>query len=268
MAPPRKSLQEKQANRKAWYQKNKKAILARRHERAEELSLYNKKYYEKNKETINARHRLWLLENSDHVKEYVTIYKGEHQEQLNAKQREYYSLNSETVRAKARIRYYDKQEQILLHAKEYCEQNRETINQRQQIRRQNNTEKTKLETHIRAARKRGLPATLIPTEHRFMLEYWGYACAVCGNQQGFLWTLADDHWIPITATACPGTVATNMIPLCHGRGGCNNSKGNSNPHAWLVRRFGSRKAAKIEAAIAAYFAIVKDRFPVPEKAQL
>jgi hypothetical protein len=111
----------------------------------------------------------------------------------------------------------------------------------------------------RRARKRELPDTFTRQEHQFMLTYFGFACAVCGNQRGFFWTLHNDHWIPITAPDCPGTVATNMVPLCGGEGSCNNSKNKHDPYEWLAARYGGKKARMIKQRIAAYFAVVATR---------
>jgi hypothetical protein len=47
-----------------------------------------------------------------------------------------------------------------------------------------------------------------------------------------------------------------MIPLCHGVGGCNNSKKDKDPETWLIARVGKRKAATILKRIRAYFALV------------
>lgn len=112
----------------------------------------------------------------------------------------------------------------------------------------------------REARKRGLPHTWTIEQMAFMLDYWHQACAVCGNEQGLWWIRADDHWIPLNSSHCPGTIATNMIPLCHGEGGCNNSKHGFEPHAWLIKRFGAKKAAHIEKKIETYFQIVRTTF--------
>jgi hypothetical protein len=106
------------------------------------------------------------------------------------------------------------------------------------------------------ARKRGLPDSFTEEQWHFALTYWQHCCAVCGSQESFWTTFAADHWIPLASPNCPGTVATNIIPLCHGGRGCNNSKNASEPHAWLVKRLGARKAAKIEKAITTYFAQV------------
>ena len=109
----------------------------------------------------------------------------------------------------------------------------------------------------RRARKKNLPDTFTLTDRQFMLSYWHHACAVCGNQEGLWWTLADDHWIPLSDPQCPGTVPENIVPLCHGTNGCNNSKNDTrNPQAWLESRYGRAKARRIMKTIAAYFAIV------------
>jgi hypothetical protein len=114
----------------------------------------------------------------------------------------------------------------------------------------------------RHTRQQSLPDTWTATQEAFMLTYWQHSCAVCGQQAGLLWILAFDHWIPLSHPSCPGTIATNMLPLCHGITGCNNSKHARLPHPWLIQKFGKRKTAKIEKAIAAYFAAVNVAFPL------
>ena len=109
---------------------------------------------------------------------------------------------------------------------------------------------------IRRTRKHALPFFFSLNEEAFCRSYFHYACAVCGNEEGFQWTIAMDHWIPLKATDCPGTLAANMIPLCHGRGGCNNSKKNKDPEPWLIKRFGPSKARHILKKIHSYFATV------------
>lgn len=112
----------------------------------------------------------------------------------------------------------------------------------------------------RKARKRKLPANFSYEDYVFMMQYWGYSCAYCGNQQGFLWKLASDHFIPLISDECPGTVAENMLPACHSvfpnARGCNSLKQRKDPHKWIIERFGPHMAKSIEKAIAAYFAKV------------
>lgn len=120
--------------------------------------------------------------------------------------------------------------------------------------------KRQIRGHNRRARLRGLPATFTAQDHAFMLQYWGYACVTCGNQEGlFGHTLASDHWIPLNSPDCPGTVPCNMVPLCDGTLGCNTGKNDTDPHLWLIKKFGKRKAVIIEKKIAAYFDVVRKR---------
>jgi hypothetical protein len=111
----------------------------------------------------------------------------------------------------------------------------------------------------RRARRAALPDTFTETEANFMLTYWHFCCAICGNQRGFFWSLAHDHWIPLASPQCPGTIAENIIPLCHGQGGCNNSKADKDPVVWLKSRYSSHQVKRILAAIEAYFAVVRSR---------
>lgn len=114
-----------------------------------------------------------------------------------------------------------------------------------------------LATLRRRARRRKLPDTMKQRDIEKCFAYFGHRCAVCGRPIGFWHTLAMDHWIPLTSPECPGTVPQNMIPLCHGIGGCNNAKHDKDPHEWLVATFGKRKATKIEKQIGAYFDSLK-----------
>lgn len=91
-------------------------------------------------------------------------------------------------------------------------------------------------------RKRRLPNTLTNADWERALTYWDHRCAVCERPRGLWHTLAQDHWIPLTDANCPGTTAENILPLCHGEGGCNNSKGKKDPLEWLRAKLGTRRA--------------------------
>ena len=56
-----------------------------------------------------------------------------------------------------------------------------------------------------------------------------------------------------------GYTPDNILPLCHGEGGCNNRKREKHAHDWLLLTFGKRKAAQIERRIQEYFNWVKAR---------
>jgi hypothetical protein len=76
------------------------------------------------------------------------------------------------------------------------------------------------------------------------MEYWGHCCAICGRPAGLWHTVALDHWIPLSHPECPGTIRTNMIPMCHGNDGCNNHKHAKHPRQWLIQIMGKRKALR------------------------
>lgn len=110
------------------------------------------------------------------------------------------------------------------------------------------------------ARKRTKGEGLTRLEWFRAIEYFNGCCAVCGRQLHDLFgehTVSADHWIPFSKGGSSN--ADNMVPLCHGIDGCNNSKKDNMPHRWLVRKFGKRKAAEIEVRINAYFEWVKEQ---------
>lgn len=126
-----------------------------------------------------------------------------------------------------------------------------------------NTERGKvikrLNENSRNARKRSLPHQFDIQDWKRALEYFDNCCAVCGRPSGLWHKLVLDHWIPISSPNCPGTIAINIIPLCHGIDGCNNSKRNREVSEWLTERFGKRKAKQILGRIEAYFNWLKER---------
>lgn len=120
----------------------------------------------------------------------------------------------------------------------------------------NNPTKRALNEQKRRARKRTMPNVLTLQDWQYALDYFHGCCAACGRQLNEMFgthTAAMDHWIPLASSECPGTVATNIVPLCHGENGCNNSKRSTMPEVWLINRFGKRKAAQILKRVQAYF---------------
>lgn len=113
-------------------------------------------------------------------------------------------------------------------------------------------------TNRRRARKEGLLDTFTSDDYKRMIEYWHGCCAVCGRQLNDLFgehKAAIDHWIPIAKNG--PTTSDNIVPLCHGVGGCNNSKSGKFPEDWLIEKFGKRKAKQILERIQTYFEWVK-----------
>lgn len=123
----------------------------------------------------------------------------------------------------------------------------------------------KVANHRREARKRGLPNTLTTMQWQRALDYFGHRCAICNRSQGLWYTLAADHWIPLTdpRPGNLGTAATNILPMCHskkgGIGTCNLSKGKKDPLEWLYSRFPKKEADAILERIEAYFIWVRQQ---------
>lgn len=111
--------------------------------------------------------------------------------------------------------------------------------------------------HRRKARVRGLPNTFSARDLQRALAYFGGRCAVCGRELEASGVYSMDHWIPLSAPGCPGTVPHNMIPLCQGENGCNNSKSNRDAKEWLSTKFGKREARRILLRIRIYFIQVR-----------
>lgn len=221
----------------------------------------SRRYYLKTSAKKAAYARQWQKDHPEQVRAYRktptarakkvaanSIYNAAHPERRRATVQRWKAANIEHLQAYEAERYQADPGKHRQKTRDYAAAHPEQI---------------RLATGRRRTRKLALPHTWTVEQRAFMRQYWGYACVVCGNEEGFLWTLADDHWLPVASSDCPGTVATNMLPLCHGRGGCNNNKRDHDPHLWLTRRVGARKAKKILAAIAVYFAIVAERFPSP-----
>jgi len=121
----------------------------------------------------------------------------------------------------------------------------------------NNPKKSRMHGHRWRTRQRQLDWTFDAQDWQRAIDYFGGRCAVCGRPPGLWHTLAMDHWIPLSSSDCPGTIRTNILPLCHGIDGCNNSKKDRDPVAWLFDEFGPRKAKTILKRIDDYFAWVR-----------
>lgn len=117
-----------------------------------------------------------------------------------------------------------------------------------------------LSHHRRKNNERNLPWNFTTEDWQFALNYFHGCCAVCGRQLNDLLgthTAAPDHWIALSDPKCPGTIPTNIVPLCHGINGCNNSKWMKPADQWLTDRFGKRRAKQVMDKIKAFFKVVR-----------
>jgi hypothetical protein len=262
---------------KAWRAKNKNHISTYNHAyheaHADERHAYKKEYAAEHKEELYEKKKIYRAANPEKVKSwdkarrdrnnadpvkrntilhYHRTYHQDHRDTANAlRQTRFhaaYHADLEATHAKDRAKRVRRGTALAAYFRAYYARNLAAGRARQAV-----------NTHMRRARLAAVPAAFTMADAAFMRRYFGYACAACGRQEGFEWIIANDHWIPLSDPACPGTVPTNMIPLCHGIGGCNNTKNKANPLLWLRRRFGPRKAASIQRKIEAYFALLRER---------
>lgn len=172
-----------------------------------------------------------------------------------------YKTHREEIQAQHRARYVPRPrkratpESRRASKRRYLEANRDRVNAKSALYRKNHPLKEAEHRLRRRARKAQLPATLRAEDWQHALDYFGCCCAVCGRPRGLWHTLAADHWIPL-AKGGP-TTPDNIVPLCHGKDGCNNSKSTFEPDEWVIKKFGKRKGSKILRRIKDYFDSLK-----------
>ncbi len=198
------------------------------------------------KDCYRRRQRVYHAAHRDHENAEHRQWRTAHKEEINARQRTKYAENPVPRRERNRRRrlLYPLAKQI------EGQQYRATARGK---------EVARTAFARRKARKLGLPCTFTTDDWKYTLEYWYYTCAICGAQDGLLHMLAQEHWIALSHPHSPGTVATNMLPLCDGTFGCNQRKGKKDGWTFLVERLGPRKAKAKLREIDAYFAAVRAR---------
>lgn len=190
------------------------------------------------------------------TQQYSKKWNAEHPEQVKQHARNSYERNKELVNTRAKEWRKQNKVKFIKSVRDWQKRNPDTI----KAYRENNRDRIRVQLTRRRARQRSLPDTLTVDQWQAALEYFNGCCAVCGRPLYDLFGThhaAQDHWIPISNPDCPGTVATNIVPLCHGQEGCNNSKSDSVASEWLEWKFGKKKAKEILARIGAYFELVR-----------
>lgn len=184
-------------------------------------------YYQKNQDKLRKYQREYRIENPDKKRDYDRAYAQMNQDKIRQYKREYRKTNQDAIRG------YMREYQI-----EY---------------RKNNPDKSRIRVLRRRARVRSLFDTFTESQWHDCLEYFGYACAVCGISFEDIPVHAD-HWIPLSSDECTGTIVTNMVCLCSM---CNLSKHDKMPDTWLREKHGIDKANEILKQVNTYFELVK-----------
>jgi hypothetical protein len=190
-----------------------------------------------NKDRVNEKNRIWRQKNPEKARE--SSRKGA---------LKWLEKNREIAIIKARLRRKSNIDKAREYDKEYRKNNPDKTRQHQKVKHQR-----------RRAQERKLPYTFTAKDWKCALEYWGNCCAICGCSEAENIIIVPDHWIPISYKGedNPGTVATNIIPLCHGIGGCNNKKSNRNPVVFLIDKLGDLAGPEKLLEIEAYFEYVR-----------
>lgn len=208
---------------------------------------YSADYNMKNREKLREKHRRYARSHQPERTAYMREYRKTHQDQfleyrrlhyaanrlhLAQQKRESASRNREKVRESNRRSWHKHAEKRHAAQRQFARENRLKIANRR---------------HQRRARERNLPYSYSVEDWQLALDHFG-ACAYCGNVSN---VYHADHFIPIAAPACPGTVATNIVPACPT---CNYSKNKADAALWLAQTFGADRAAEILKRIFTYFA--------------
>ncbi len=94
-----------------------------------------------------------------------------------------------------------------------------------------NPDKRAIKQQRYRARKKEMPDDFTKEDLEFALIYWDNKCPNCNVDITDNYHL--DHHVPISWESCPGTVPSNVVPLCSL---CNTSKGNQSPQTFYRLR--------------------------------
>lgn len=199
------------------------------------------------REQDNARSSTWYYDNLDYSKQQKHEYYLAHRQEFLDRAKKRYANKS--IEIKAYISHWQCNNRDKTRKYAFDRRRKQGMNVRAPA--YFHTERRRVRKQLRRARMMGLEATLTFSEWEHCIDYFNNCCAMCGRPKGFFHTIGLDHWIPLERGG--GTTADNVLPMCCGYDGCNNEKSDRDPHTWLTTRFGARRAAAIEARIAAYF---------------
>lgn len=212
--------------------------------------------------SIREKKREHSANHADYIREYKRKYRQNNFEKVDSYQKEYRQSHADAKREYNKQYYSEHADKIRRQKREYRRKNAAEICEYGRHWRKVNPRKQAVGAQRKRARKRELPNNFTSTNWESCLKYFEHKCAVCGRPAGLWHFIAMDHWIPLSSPNCPGTVATNIAPLCHhkqgGSDGCNNSKSSRDPIAWLTEQYGNAKANRIMNKIAEYFNSLHD----------
>lgn len=236
------------ANRDAVNERNRERYAENRDARQQ----YARDYYAEHSDERRAYAHQYRAENKETVRQSQRQYRAKNQESLSERNRQYYAENRNELREYQQRYRLKNRDLVRQKRRRYYAANKDVIKERIRQWHDQNPDMVRAQHHRRFARKRSLPDAFSAADWQFALSYFGGCCAACGRPPGLWHTLAADHWIPLASPDCPGSVPHNIVPLCHGVGGCNNAKQSRSAAEWLTTTFGRRKGLAILKRIEAF----------------
>lgn len=207
------------------------------------------------KECAKARARKWCADN----KEYSNAQSREYHRLHPERAKQYARDHAEHIAEVKRIWRKNNPDKVKRHKADSQRRHRDSANRRSRNFIKRHPDRINLWVHRHNARKKELPFAFTIADWKHCLNYFNGCCVVCGRPAGLFHTIAKEHWIPMNFKGeNPGTVPTNIVPMCHsikgGTGGCNNQKRDMLPDEWLSVHFDAKTAAAIKQRVTDYFA--------------
>lgn len=202
------------------------------------------------KTCVAERATAWNTDNRDRHQDSNRKYRSAHLDEIRARGRAFYHDHKDAYRAYYRRNYAAHLERGRRWYHANLEHARELAISRSRKWRSADPVRSRLIVQASRVRPLGLPHQLTVADWHRAVAFFDGKCAVCGRAEA----LTIDHWVPISDLQCPGTVPTNIVPLCGGQDSCNSSKADKQPREWLIRKYGEPEATQILARIEAYFA--------------
>lgn len=211
--------EKRAAANKIWRKKNAAYIKAKRKAWRASRPNYYKEHYAKNAEKFRARARKF---NKDHPEKIRAAYVRWRDKDLD---------KFHAIRRKAAKKWYHANPKKAAEMRDrWIAENYEYYLAEARTRSlkwaKDNPDAAKAKFHRRRARKLSVGGSWTAEEWQRLKKRYAYKCLACHRSEKLLvslgLTLTPDHVLPLNKLG--SNDISNIQPLCHGRGGCNNKK--------------------------------------------
>lgn len=145
--------------------------------------------------------------------------KAKYRARNNERRREYYREHKAETLAKQKCYVLEHAEEVKAYKKRWAKENRDKVLASKKRSYRRHPETARRDCRIRYARKKGIDEQFSLEMERFVREFWGHRCAVCGRSRRTDEKRAFpiDHWLPLVpADGSEGNPLTmlNAVLLC------------------------------------------------------